>query len=76
MTTPCSEKETLAVLKTHQEEIRENVRIVLDILQGNGKPGLKTQVEIHKRYFRLVAGLGGPVLVFLIARQVWAWIGS
>jgi hypothetical protein len=76
MTTPCSEKETLAVLKTHQQDILKNVKTILDILQGNGKPGLKTQVEIHKRYFRIVAGLGGPVLVFLIARQVWTWIGK
>jgi len=74
MTQPCTEKETIAVLKTHQEDIRKNVEKILMILQGNGDGGLKTQVTVHKTYFKLIAYIGGPVLTFILAREIWSWI--
>jgi len=72
MTQPCTEKETITTLKTHQETILSDVKTILDILQGNGRAGLKTQVAIHKTYFKIIAAIGAPLLTFLTARAVWA----
>ena len=76
MTNPCSEKETLVLLKDGAARREEKLDKIIDILEGNGKPGLKTQVAIHRTYFKLIAAIGGPVLIFLTARTVWSWIGS
>ena len=74
MTEPCTEKETITILKTHQEDIRTDVKDILKILRGNGEGDLKTQVTVHKTYFKLIAYIGGPVLTFILAREIWSWI--
>ena len=69
MTNPCTKEDAI-------DEIRHKVDRILAILEGNGEPGLKTKVAIHRVYFRLIAGVGGPILVFLTARTVWSLISG
>ena len=77
MTTPCTEKETIAVLKTYQKDIREDVKDIKKALLGTDKEGgLITQVAIHKKYFKIIAAIGGSVATFIMARIVWAWING
>lgn len=76
MTEPCTEKDAIAVLKSHQEDIRTDIKTILDILQGNGQNGLKTQVAIHRTYFKLIGLVLAPLVVGLTVRAVWAWIGG
>jgi len=71
LTEPCTEKETIAVLKTHQTEIRSDIKTILQILQGNGNEGLKTKVALHGKYFKLIAAVGGLILT---GRIVWGYI--
>jgi hypothetical protein len=71
LTEPCTEKSRIAVIETYQKEIREDVKSVLEILQGNSKPGLKTQVAIHSKYFKIIAVVGGMLLT---GRIVWSYI--
>jgi len=67
MTTPCTEKETL-------DRIELGVKSILETLNGNGKIGLKTQVELHKTYFTIAGAIGGPLLVGLIVTAVTFWL--
>ena len=53
--TPCTEKDTL-------ERIEATINKVYECLNGNGKVGLKTQVALHKNYFRIIAVLGTLVI--------------
>jgi hypothetical protein len=66
MTQPCTKEDAI-------EEIRDDVKTVLKILHGNGEGGLKTQVAIHKTFFKLIAGVGAPLLVALIITAVKYW---
>ena len=64
MTTPCTKEDAI-------EEIKEGVKQILHTLNGNGEGGLKTRVQIHRVYFKLIACIGGPILTFVAARAVW-----
>ena len=68
---PCTEKETLALLKDGAERREKKLDTVLEILQGNSKPGLKTQVAIHAKYFKIIAVVGGMAITGRIA---WGFI--
>jgi hypothetical protein len=63
MTAQCTEKETLKRLESKIDQ-------VLTILNGNGRVGLKTQVTLHKTYFKVM----GAILLGLIVKVGWAWI--
>ena len=67
MTVPCTESHRLERIETKQDRI-------LSILEGNGSDGLVTKVAVHRTYFKLVAAIGGPIIVFLMARLVWTWV--
>ena len=64
MTTPCTKEDAI-------EEIKVGVKQILHTLNGNGEGGLKTRVQIHRVYFKLIAYIGGPILTFVAARAVW-----
>ena len=64
MTTPCTKEDAI-------EEIKKGVQQILHTLNGNGEGGLKTRVQIHRVYFKLIAYIGGPILTFVAARAVW-----
>ena len=68
MTDPCTKEDAI-------EEIRNDVKTVLRVLHGNGEAGLKTQVAILKMYFKLIAGIGGPILAGLIITAATYWLG-
>jgi hypothetical protein len=53
------------------EEIKRGVKEILQTLNGNGEGGLKTKVALHRAYFKLIAYVGGPILVFVATRAVW-----
>ena len=67
MSEPCIKEDAI-------DEIRDDVKTILMVLNGNGEAGLKTKVEIHKTYFKLIAGLGGPVLVGLVITALRYWL--
>ena len=67
----CPEKPRIAVLESHQKEIRDNVKVIREILEGDGKPGLKTQVAIHSKYFKILAAVG---TLAITGRIVWGFL--
>ena len=66
MTAPCTEKDTLA-------RIEKKIDSISETLNGNGKTGLKTQISLHRAYFKIVAALGAPILIGLTVRAIWAY---
>jgi len=77
MTEPCTQKETIGVLKAYQKDIRNDVKDIKTAILGDGKSeGLATQVTVHRKYFNLIAAIGGPVLVALTVKALWDWIGN
>ena len=64
MTTPCTEKEAI-------RDIKDGVAAILQTLNGNGEGGLKTKVQVHRVYFKLIAYIGGPILTFVAGRAIW-----
>ncbi|MHC4728797.1 MAG: hypothetical protein ACYS17_16380 [Planctomycetota bacterium] len=66
MTQPCTKEDSI-------DEIRDDVKTIIKVLNGNGEGGLVTRVAIHKTYFKLIAGLGGPLLVALIITAIKYW---
>jgi hypothetical protein len=75
MTEPCTEKETIGILKAYQEDIRGDVKDIKVALLGDGKQvkGLATRVAIHSKYFKLLAAF---IAILAAAKALWAWIGS
>ena len=65
MTSPCTEKETLQRLEMKIDQL-------LEIINGNGKVGFKTQLTLHKTYWKIVSYVGAPILIGLAIRAVWA----
>ena len=69
--TPCTEKDTLVLLKDGADRREKKLDMILEVLQGNSKPGLKTQVYLHAKYFKIIAVLGG---LFITGRIAWGFI--
>jgi hypothetical protein len=65
MTQPCTEKHRLQRIEDKQDRI-------LNILEGNGKEGVVTKVAVHRTWFKMTAYIGGPILVGVAVRTVWA----
>jgi hypothetical protein len=77
MTQPCTEKESIAVLKAYQADIRQDVKEIKTALLGDGdKNGIANRVSTHGKYFKMIAYFGGPLIVGLILRAVWAWVSK
>ena len=72
MTTPCTEKETIAVLKAYQADVRQDVKEIKTALVGEN--GITHRVSTHGKYFKMIAYFGGPLIVGLLLRAVWAWV--
>ena len=65
MTEPCTEKDTLIRLEMKIDQL-------LEIINGNGKVGFKTQITLHKTYWKIISYVGAPILIGLTIRAVWA----
>ena len=74
MTQPCTEKETIAVLKAYQADMRQDVKEIKTALVG--EDGLTNKVSTHRTYFKIIAYFGGPMLVGLLLKAVWAWVSK
>jgi len=64
-------------LELHKQEVTGDVAKHELILYGDGdlKPGLLSRVRDHDRHFRLVAWLGGPLLITVLSGLlglIWA----
>ena len=67
MTEPCTETNRLQRIETKQDRI-------LSILEGNGTEGIVTKVAVHRTWFKMIAYIGGPILIGVAVRTVWAII--
>jgi len=69
---PCSEKVSIELLKAGSKRREEKLDRIITILEGNGREGLVTKVAVHRTWFKMAAAIGGPIIIFLTARAVWA----
>ena len=67
MTEPCTETHRLKRIEDKQDRI-------ISILEGNGRDGIVTKVAVHRTWFKMIAYIGGPILVGVAVRTVWALI--
>ena len=67
MTEPCTEKSRIAIIETYQKEIREDVKTILKVLQGDGSNGLVTKVSKHGSWFKMIAVVAGLIVSGKIA---------
>jgi hypothetical protein len=64
MTEPCTQKDRI-------KEIRDDVKTVLNVLQGSdANGGLVTRVSNHGKYFKIIAAVG---LLALGGRIAWRY---
>ena len=77
MTEPCTEKETISVLKAYQADIRGDVKDIKKALLGDDKEGgVITRVKLHQTFFKIIAVLGSGIIIFLTSQAIWGWIGN
>jgi hypothetical protein len=72
LTTPCSEKETLAILKDGSERREKKLDKIIEILNGSDdNPGLKGKVYLHSKYFKIISVIS---VLALTGKLVWSYI--
>ncbi len=65
MTQECDKETRIAIVEHDMSEIKADIKTILEAVMGNGKPGLRTQVDrleqAQARIWWAVSGVGASV---------------
>lgn len=68
MSSPCEQAESIAILKEHVGDMREDIKAIRGAILGNGHVGLRTQVALNKSSIsRVWWGIGFVLLTVVSA---------